>query len=224
MLSPGPSLTSLPTTPSREQELTAALERKDFTAALSACEDLEMLRAMGQNGATHTYGLHMLLYLLNGDWPNARFLYKRAPEPLKAAETDVAGLWLVTRSLLQSDYAGAFAGLNERAWSNETSELIEAVKESIRSRVVVLLAGSYTTVVADTLAPLLGLSAKNATAYVEARRWRSRGAVLVPPLASTDLSGDILQKIIRECGALETHVIHQTEMAKGPEREEKKTD
>mmetsp|Transcript_16175 Transcript_16175/g.61662 ORF Transcript_16175/g.61662 Transcript_16175/m.61662 type:complete len:194 (-) Transcript_16175:63-644(-) len=193
-----------------------------------------MMRSLGQHGNTHSYPLHMLLYMIEGDTVGARFLYKRAPDTLKTPENDLEGLWLINKSLMRRDYEAAFAALGSSTWSEEVAQRMDALRESLRERVHSLLAKSYSAISLGTLSRSLGLSEDGCQQFAQDRGWSFTGdeasPVLTPPAKLGSFSGTdarTLQNIIRQCGALEAQVIRQDVFAKSSENtpaEEKKMD
>ncbi|XP_038049084.1 COP9 signalosome complex subunit 8-like [Patiria miniata] len=142
----------------------------DAEKLLVQCESQE-LEAPGGVATPEVYCKLLALYLLNNDMNNAKFLWKRIPQPIKTANPEVGLVWAVGQNMWQRDFPATYAAL-KKEWSEAVKPIMEAITENIRQRMFHLISQGYTTIEAEEFAAYVGLPVDQAITAVTAEGWQ----------------------------------------------------
>ncbi|XP_022079252.1 COP9 signalosome complex subunit 8-like [Acanthaster planci] len=142
----------------------------DAEKLLVQCEAIE-LEAPGGVATPEVYSKLLALYLLNNDMNNAKFLWKRIPQPIKTANPEVGLIWAVGQSMWQRNFPATYTSLG-REWSEAVKPIMEAITENIRQRMFHLISQGYTSIEADEFAAYVGLPVDQAIAAVKSEGWQ----------------------------------------------------
>jgi len=148
-----------------------------------ASEAIKIYEEQELNGV-HTAELYVALlsaYLLQGDLPNARFLWKRIPKATKDSTPELDALWQVSLALWNR--VPVFTSLEAFGWSAGVAKVIAALKEKETAAALTLLSQSYSAVKVDHAASTLGMAAGDAVAMATSQGWTHTAATasLAPP-------------------------------------------
>uniref|UniRef100_A0A061S9L0 CSN8/PSMD8/EIF3K domain-containing protein n=1 Tax=Tetraselmis sp. GSL018 TaxID=582737 RepID=A0A061S9L0_9CHLO len=114
--------------------------------------------------------LHILCLILSDRLADARFLYKRLPQPCAALD-EVQAAWTVLRLLWQQKHSEVWAVLQRAPWSPRAAAAAAALTEKLRGEVAALLGKAYTTLGLAKAAGVLGLSEAEAAAAAQRLGW-----------------------------------------------------
>jgi len=209
-----------------KEAVAAAFSAGDLAALTAATEALE-LEACGCDqsaGAAGTYAMQMLAYLGQNDLNNARFLWRRAPDAVKADGLPLARAWRVGQGLWQEAYEGPFALLVDAdggaAWGGgqgagggtgvDLAPLAALVAARVRARNLELIGRAFSSITPARAAALLGLDEAGAAAACAEVGWKQEGTAILPaPLASAAAaSGAHLQTGLPQLEQLCRYVAH----------------
>jgi COP9 signalosome complex subunit 8 len=70
----------------------------------------------------------MLLYLIEDDLCQAKFLWKRIPDDAKAASPELARIWEVGKALFRRDPPAVHAALLTTEWSAQTLQYVNRLR------------------------------------------------------------------------------------------------
>eukprot|EP00729_Bicosta_minor_P006647 gene6647-26073_t len=127
------------------------------------------------------YSALFAAYLLKGDLPNARFLWKRIPTATKNSTPELDALWQVCLTLWNR--IPVFTALGAFGWSAGVANMIAALKDKETAAALDLLAQSYSAVKVAHAATSLGVAPDQAVAMATAQGWvhDASSAALAPP-------------------------------------------
>ncbi|XP_071791744.1 COP9 signalosome complex subunit 8-like [Asterias amurensis] len=142
----------------------------DAEKLLVQCESQE-LEAPGGVATPEVYSKLLGLYLLTNDMNNAKFLWKRIPQPIKTANPELGLVWAVGQCMWQRNFPATYASLNKE-WSETAKPIMEAISANIRQRMYHLISSAYTTIEAEEFATYVGLQVEPAIAAATAEGWQ----------------------------------------------------
>ncbi|XP_022320562.2 COP9 signalosome complex subunit 8-like [Crassostrea virginica] len=120
--------------------------------------DLEQqeLESAGGVASAQVYNQLLALYLLHNDMCNAKFLWKRIPQTVKSASPETLQIWAVGQKLWLRDYPGIYEAL-KKEWSENTTQIMEALKAATRERAKTLVSKAYSSIDAEDFAVFMGM-------------------------------------------------------------------
>ncbi len=113
---------------------------------------------------------------------DARFVYKRTPEAIRASNADITAAFALLQRLWVRDYEGIWTALGY-AWPPQLAGLAAALGDQLRQRLLALVQRAYVSISAANLGRLLGMSEGDANAAASAAGWAEEGGFLAPPPA-----------------------------------------
>ncbi|XP_049762595.1 COP9 signalosome complex subunit 8 [Schistocerca cancellata] len=146
-------------------------------------ENLEKqeLDAPGGVPAAQVYSQLLAIYLYQYDLCNAKYLWKRIPQPIKGSNAELALIWKVGQKMWQRDFPGVYAALNSE-WSENVSQIMRALHDNVRKRAVHLVSHAYSSISLDDLAAFVGMTAEQAAQAALEQGWQvDESARLVNP-------------------------------------------
>jgi hypothetical protein len=101
----------------------------------------------------------MVCYLLVKDLSNAKYLWKRAPTTVKAASSGsmLSEVWEVGKAMWREDISASLSSLNIQ-WPSELTAHVLALKNSLITAYLILVARSYESIQTERLASSLLLT------------------------------------------------------------------
>ena len=85
--------------------ISAIYPDKEAINRLASIEDQELDSSLGIL-TVELYSEFLGLYLLTGDLPNAKLLWKRIPPEMKSKNEELKAIWEVGKAAWKHDYAG----------------------------------------------------------------------------------------------------------------------
>ncbi|XP_011143603.1 COP9 signalosome complex subunit 8 isoform X2 [Harpegnathos saltator] len=158
-----------------------------------------------------TYAQLLAAYLYQNDLCNAKYLWKRIPSNVKAANEELGRIWLVGQRMWQRDWAAVHVALNAD-WSEDVTDIMTALKDKVRERIMKLISKAYSSLDLTVLASMTGLSLDEARRTAIDRGWSIDGAMVQPRKPDEDecnlsnevcLTEDQLQKLTQFVSFLE---------------------
>ncbi|XP_033102087.1 COP9 signalosome complex subunit 8-like [Anneissia japonica] len=128
------------------------------------------LESPGGVATPEVYAKLMVLYLLQNDLNNARYLWKRIPESVRTANPDLGQIWAVGQKLWQRDYGGVYTHLNHD-WSESIKDEMTELTSVIKQRMFNLVCQAYSSIEADRFASMVGMPVEKAIQAVIAEGW-----------------------------------------------------
>eukprot|EP00602_Paraphysomonas_sp_CaronLab_P000784 CAMPEP_0185030012 /NCGR_PEP_ID=MMETSP1103-20130426/16737_1 /TAXON_ID=36769 /ORGANISM="Paraphysomonas bandaiensis, Strain Caron Lab Isolate" /LENGTH=242 /DNA_ID=CAMNT_0027564975 /DNA_START=39 /DNA_END=767 /DNA_ORIENTATION=+ len=144
------------------------------------------------------YAIHISLYVLAGDIYGAKYLWKRAPDHLKAdANSEFNRIWRVCQYLHANNTSEACALLLSNDWSVGVSPVIKMCTENIRRDHMNQIACSYECISLSLLSRNLALSAADCIAVCNSLGWNVNAEQdLVVPVHTEKHSGFLPQDVL----------------------------
>nr|CAD7438664.1 unnamed protein product [Timema bartmani] len=135
-------------------------------------EDLEKqeLESPGGVSSPQVYAQLLAIYLFQNDLCNAKYLWKRIPQNIKTSHAELGLIWKVGQRLWMRDFPGVYTSLAVD-WSENVSQVMQALLESTRKRAVNLVSHAYSSISADDLAAFVGMPADRAASAVVEQGW-----------------------------------------------------
>jgi len=116
------------------------------------------------------YGIHLFAYLIVNDINSARFLWKRIPTEIKAANPELANIWKIGQNVWKREYHNIYSLLSVH-WSLIYQPLATAFTAAFRNRTFALLSRAYSSISAQDCAAILGFSPEEVVKLVTAQGW-----------------------------------------------------
>lgn len=143
-------------------------------------DDLDVLRESreqqeltAENGIIppDAYKQLLIIYLIDNDVVNAKFLWKRIPDSIKAETPELQALWKIGQHLWKRDFVNVYVAIKSEEWSCVSLPLLEKLVLSLRKRLVKLVAQAYSNIHIEQLGNLLGLNEQEVIALAAAESW-----------------------------------------------------
>ncbi|KAF4526285.1 hypothetical protein B566_EDAN013646 [Ephemera danica] len=149
---------------------------------LEAELEKQELEAAGGTPAPQIYTQLLTVYLYHNDLCNAKLLWRRIPESVKAANPELASIWAIGQSMWLRNFAGVHQALAQRdTWSEAVTPIMEALKNQIRSSALALVGRAYSSLTVEVLSEFLGETPEQALASAEAQPgWKVEGGMVIP--------------------------------------------
>lgn len=120
-----------------------SLEEEELTAA-NGIAPIELYKKL------------LVIYLIENDLPNAKFLWKRIPQELKI-DNELTVIWKMGQFLWKREFPNVYATIAEQDWSVEIKELVEKLQVYLRERLAKLIRDAYSVIKFEELSKLFGL-------------------------------------------------------------------
>lgn len=125
---------------------------------------------MDGNASGEVYTQLLACYLFQNDTCNAKFLWKRTPEEIKVSTPELAKLWNVGSHMWKRDFPSIYTALKEE-WSPAIKPIMTALQEKLQKRVFDLVSNAYTSIRAEDLASLMGVTTEAAVSAAVSSGW-----------------------------------------------------
>lgn len=156
---------------------------------LAAELETQELESPGGIATPQVYGQLLAIYLLQNDLPNAKFLWKRIPAPIKEANPELGKIWQVGQKLWLCEY-GVYKALNEE-WPEHVNPILTAIRDITRNRAIRLVAKAYSSISVENVSVFLGLSTEDSLEAVSSLGWEVDAACkIVKPKRCEDQTED----------------------------------
>ena len=135
-------------------------------------ETLEEEELNSPNGVAPilTYKKLLLIYLVETDLTNAKFLWKRMPLELKN-DNEMSAIWKIGQSLWKREFSNIYSVVRSMDWSEDLKGLIELFCEMLRKRLVKLVEESYSIIKFDDLCKFLGIAEEQLVEIAATNSW-----------------------------------------------------
>ncbi|KAJ8926745.1 hypothetical protein NQ314_020862 [Rhamnusium bicolor] len=137
-------------------------------------EDLERQELEAPNGvaSSQVYEQLLAIYLYQNDLCNAKYLWKRIPQNIKASTPELANIWTVGQHMWKRDFPSIYKALNSVTWSETVAHIMKQVQDVVRSRAVDLISQAYSSITLDTVSAMTGLSPDICVPACAERGWK----------------------------------------------------
>ncbi|CAL1685829.1 unnamed protein product [Lasius platythorax] len=119
----------------------------------------------------------LAIYLYQNDLSNAKFLWQRIPSDMKAAHEELRRIWTVGQRMWQRNWPAVHVALNVE-WSEDVKNIMTALKDNVRERVMRLISKAYSSLTLTTMATMSGMSLDEARQAAIDRGWSVDGISL----------------------------------------------
>ncbi|XP_031572054.1 COP9 signalosome complex subunit 8-like [Actinia tenebrosa] len=133
------------------------------------CSNLEELELDGSANA-EVYTQLLAIYLLQCDICNAKFLWKRIPEDVKASCPELSKLWTLGCHMWKRDYLNIYSSL-QQDWSPLIQTYMVSLKEKLQEKAFNLIANAYTYIKVDDFVVYMGMTKESAIEVAKSRGW-----------------------------------------------------
>ncbi|XP_064598229.1 COP9 signalosome complex subunit 8-like [Liolophura sinensis] len=144
---------------------------EEFAKIASDLETQELESPLGV-AAPNVYSQLLAIYLLQNEMSHAKFLWKRIPQAVKAANAEMGFIWAVGQKIWLRDFPGIYDSL-KKDWSEPIKNIMTALQESTRQRAFMLVSQAYSSISGDDLASFVGLPLKEAIDAAIQRGWEA---------------------------------------------------
>jgi COP9 signalosome complex subunit 8 len=155
-----------------EIEVQTHIANQNWPALVQLCEVIEFESSNeppSPNAGTF-YGIQLFAYLIVNDLNSARFLWKRIPTEIKAANPELANIWKIGQHVWKREYQPLYT-IATAAWSLIYQPLATAFLSTFRSRSFALLSRAYSSINAIDCGYILGYSPEEVVKLVTAQGW-----------------------------------------------------
>eukprot|EP01103_Thecamoeba_quadrilineata_P008209 TRINITY_DN17976_c0_g1_i1.p1 TRINITY_DN17976_c0_g1~~TRINITY_DN17976_c0_g1_i1.p1 ORF type:complete len:206 (-),score=28.15 TRINITY_DN17976_c0_g1_i1:109-693(-) len=149
-----------------EREIISLIPQHNFKRIAEICEEYEL-----ESRSVPFYGVHLIVYLIQNNSINARFLWKRIPNEVKQSEPELAAIWKIGTHMWTRNYSEVYKSFVRYQWSHLHTPLIAALAEAFRNRTLQLISNAYSTISVVSAAELFGLSNEEAIKIAQANHW-----------------------------------------------------
>jgi len=154
----------------------------DWAGLVAVCEADELA-----GGANDTkVAIHLAAYLAVGDTNNARFLWKRTAENVKAGSNELGPLWEIGKAMWKREHGNVIAAATALEWPAPLSMVVDAIVANSRAQTMNLVSRAYTSISVAAAAAKLGLSEADTIALATEAGWVHEGDYLAPTVAESD--------------------------------------
>ncbi|XP_018407038.1 PREDICTED: COP9 signalosome complex subunit 8 [Cyphomyrmex costatus] len=143
--------------------------------------ELEMNELEASTGimSAQAYMRLLAIYLHRNDLCNAKYLWKRIPSDLKAANEELGRVWTVGQCMWQRNWPAVHTALNVE-WSEDVKDVMTALKDNVRERVMRLISKAYSSLDLTTMTTMSGMSLDEARQAAIDRGWTVDGTIVEP--------------------------------------------
>ncbi|KAJ8958872.1 hypothetical protein NQ318_019639 [Aromia moschata] len=118
------------------------------------------------------YSQLLALYLYQNDLCNAKYLWKRIPQSVKASTPELANIWAVGQHMWKRDFPAIYKALEAVTWSDTVGPIMKQVQDISRSRAVDLISQAYSSIHLDTVSAMSGLPPEVCIPACAERGWK----------------------------------------------------
>ncbi|XP_066581832.1 COP9 signalosome complex subunit 8 [Prorops nasuta] len=154
-------------------DLATLIEKENLLHELEKAE----LEAPGGVASAQTYAQLLAVYLYENDLCNAKYLWKRIPSNVKAANAELGQIWIVGKRMWQRDWSAVHIALDGK-WSSDVGYIMAEIREKVRERAMNLIAEAYSSLELSVLASMTGLSIDGARQAAASWNWRIDGTTV----------------------------------------------
>ncbi|XP_051156281.1 COP9 signalosome complex subunit 8 [Leptopilina boulardi] len=143
--------------------------------------ELERAELEAEDGvvSSQVYTRLLAIYLYQNELCYAKYLWKRIPDNVKSNSAELCHVWTVGQHMWKRDWPAVHAALNVN-WSEDVIEVMNALKENVRERAMVLVSEAYSSLHVDVLAGMTGLSGEQTQKAALERGWAVDGSMIQP--------------------------------------------
>ncbi|KAG5329162.1 CSN8 protein, partial [Acromyrmex charruanus] len=121
----------------------------------------------------------LAVYLHRNDLCNAKYLWKRISPDVKAAHEELGRVWTVGQCMWQRNWPAVHTALNVE-WSEDVKDVMIALKDNVRERVMRLISKAYSSLNLTTMATMSGMSLDEVRQAAIDRGWIVDGTIVQP--------------------------------------------
>ena len=141
-------------------------------ASLSKKLETQELESPGGQTSPQVYGQLLAIYLLINDLTSAKFLWKRIPDDIKAANAELSLIWSVGKLMWKKNYAEIYKTINScPTWPNHLKNIMKLILESTRQRVTELISKAYSSISLKDATNLLGCTEEETLNIAQTLSW-----------------------------------------------------
>merc|ERR1712002_605239 len=168
-------------------------DSEDLDTTRECCEQQELLSS-NDVISPDTYKQLLIIYLIDNDVVNAKFLWKRIPPTIKADNSELHAIWKIGQFLWKRDFANVYVSAKAETWSSVVQPLVDKLIVNLRNRMVSLVAQAYSAIRLTELGKLLGLDEAATIELVATESWEiDKENKLVKPNKADNVSCKIDQ-------------------------------
>lgn len=129
------------------------------TCNLSQVEERSLWEDSVSTLGNYFYTSFLACYLITGDLPSAKYLWKRAPDQFKQPESGsfLSELWTVAKAVWQNDFPAATSCLGIE-WPEELQSLVFELREQLLRTQLTTIALAFEHIPLESLSQKLGIS------------------------------------------------------------------
>uniref|UniRef100_A0A6G1SM03 COP9 signalosome complex subunit 8 n=1 Tax=Aceria tosichella TaxID=561515 RepID=A0A6G1SM03_9ACAR len=143
----------------------------DYASLSKVLEGQELESPAGQT-SPQVYGQLLAIYLLFNDLTSAKFLWKRIPDDVKAANNELSVIWSVGKLMWKKNYSEIYGTIDSiPVWPNHLKNIMKLISESTRQRVIELISKAYSSISLNDASQLLGLNNDETLKLAEQLNW-----------------------------------------------------
>lgn len=139
-------------------------------SVLAADLEKQELESAGGVATPQLYGQLLAIYLLQGDLPNAKFLWKRIPSNVKESNPELGKIWAVGQKFWNREITG-FYTLLEEDWPEHVKPIMSAIGDVTRNRALQLISKAYSSVSLVNVAACVGLTPERSVEVITSLGW-----------------------------------------------------
>jgi COP9 signalosome complex subunit 8 len=142
-------------------------------ASLAKILEGQELESPADQTSPQVYGQLLAIYLLFTDLTSAKFLWKRIPDNVKAANNELSVIWSVGKLMWKKNYSEIYRTIDSiPVWPNHLKNIMKLISESTRQRVIELISKAYSSISLNDASQLLGLTNAETLKLAEQLSWR----------------------------------------------------
>lgn len=142
-------------------------------ASLSKVLEGQELESAGSQTSPQVYGQLLAIYLLFNDLTSAKFLWKRIPDRIKAANGELSTIWAVGKLMWARNYAEIYRTIDSiPIWPNHLKNIMKLITQSTRKRVIELISKAYSSISLANASQLLALDKDETLSLAGTLNWQ----------------------------------------------------
>lgn len=135
--------------------------------------ELERQEFENEKCSSRVYEQLLVMYLANNDYPNAKFLWKRAPANIKEESQELIRLWEIGKKLIQNDIPTVYEAIDSYTWPEHLSKIVKFLRDEIKKRALQLIGKSYSTICFEDFMKFTGLTnEEEVVTLAESLNWK----------------------------------------------------
>ncbi|KAI3436438.1 hypothetical protein D9Q98_005855 [Chlorella vulgaris] len=186
--------------------VTAAMQDGRFDEVATSLDEAELHDPSAFSMERWPHALHLLAHIYAARLEDARFVYKRTPDPVKQASPELQAAFALLQRLWVKDYQHIWTAM-QYGWSAQTQPLVAALAQQTRVQMLDLVERAYDSISPTKLAALLGCTEAEAAQAAAERGWQTTGGLVdVKPPQPTVRPGEAAAQ--RSLQRLAEYVVH----------------